>query len=70
MSPNFSLEKAFLAVKTGSKAISELLLRHGKSPCFLEVGFLHLLGVDAVVHNLLVVNGEKFLECAFCHGSR
>ena len=41
------LSWAFLAVETCSKALLALCRGYGKSPCFLEVAFLRLLGVDA-----------------------
>jgi hypothetical protein len=41
------LSWAFLAVETCSKALLALCRGYGKSPCFLEVTFLRLLGVDA-----------------------
>jgi hypothetical protein len=54
-----------LAVKTCSKALLALCLGYGKSPCFLEVAFLRLLGVDARVLKLASVDGADFLECTF-----
>jgi hypothetical protein len=56
---------AFLAVETCSKAISVVYRGHGKSPCFLEVAFLRLLGVDCRVLKVTCVHGAKTLECAF-----
>jgi hypothetical protein len=59
-----------LAVKTCSKALLALCLGYGKSPCFLQVAFLRLFGVDARGLKLACVDGAEFLECAFCHGSK
>jgi hypothetical protein len=59
----------FLAVKTCSKALSALCRGFGKSPCFLEVAFLWLFGVDARLLKLACLYGAKILECAFCHGN-
>jgi hypothetical protein len=56
---------AFLAVETCSKAILAVCLGYGKSPCFLEVAFLRLLGVDCRVLKVTCVDGAKTLECAF-----
>jgi hypothetical protein len=56
---------AFLAVETCSKAIFALCQGYGKSPCFLEVAFLRLLGVDCPVLKVTCLNGAKTLECAF-----
>jgi hypothetical protein len=55
----------FLAVETCSKALLALYRGHGKSPCFLEVDFLRLLGVDYRVLKVTCVDGAKNLECAF-----
>lgn len=55
----------FLAVKTCSKAILALYRGHGKSPCFLEVAFLRLLGVDCRPLKATYLHGAKTLECAF-----
>jgi len=55
---------AFLAVETCSKAILALCRGYGKSPCFLEVAFLRLLGVDCRVLKVTCVDGAKTLECA------
>jgi len=54
-----------MAVKTCSKAILALSLRHGKSPCFLRVAFLQLLVPDYPVLILPCLDGQEFLECAF-----
>ncbi len=59
------LNRAFLAVKTCSKAFSTIGFGHGKSPCFLGVTFLRLLGVDCRVLKVSCVDGAKTLECAF-----
>lgn len=55
-------------VEVCSKGILALCAGHGKSPCFLDVGFLLLLGVDARVLKVVSLDGANFLECAFCHG--
>ena len=59
-----------MAVKTCSKALLAHSRGHGKSPCFAEVGFLRLFGVDARVFKVVSLNGAEFLERAFCHGSK
>jgi hypothetical protein len=61
--------RVFLEVKTCSKGISDYTLRYGKSPCFLAVSFLQLVGPDYPLLILSCVDGVDFLECAFCHGS-
>ena len=55
----------FLAVKTCSKALLAHSRGYGKSPCFSEVAFLPLLGVDAGALKLVSLNGADFLERAF-----
>jgi hypothetical protein len=55
---------AFLAVKTCSKALLALSLRHGKSPCFSEVAFLRLVSPDYPLLVLPFVDGAKNMECA------
>lgn len=59
------LTGAFLDVKTCSKALLALCRGYGKSPCFLEVAFLRLLGVDCRVLKVTCVDGAKTLECEF-----
>jgi hypothetical protein len=59
------LIKAFLDVKTCSKAILAVCRGHGKSPCFLEVAFLRLLGVDCRALKVTCLYEAKTLECAF-----
>ncbi len=54
-----------MEVEACSKAILALCPRHGKSPCFSEVAFLRLLGVDARVG----VN-ELYVGGLWCHGGR
>jgi hypothetical protein len=56
---------ALMAVKTCSKAILLLMVRHGKSPCFSQVTFLQLVGPDYPLSILPCVDGQEFLECAF-----
>lgn len=63
-----STEIAVMAVKTCSKTLSALSRRHGKSPCFLEVTFLQLVGPDYPLLILPCVDGREFLECAFWYG--
>jgi hypothetical protein len=60
----------FLEVKTCSKALLALHRGHGKSPCFLQVAFLHLVGVDCSPLFLHDVDGREIEECAFWHGSK
>jgi hypothetical protein len=55
----------FLAVETCSKALLAVCRGYGKSPCFLEVALLRLLGVDCRVLKVTCVDGAKTLECAF-----
>ena len=59
-----------LVVKTCSKALLALCSGHGKSPCFSGVAFLRLFGVAARVLKLACADGAKFLERAFCYGSK
>ncbi len=61
--PKFRI--AVMAVKTRSKAISSHCSRHGKSPCFLQVAFLWLVGPDYPLLILPCVDGAENLECAF-----
>ena len=53
-----------MSVKTCSKAIFAHTIRHGKSPCFLQVTFLRLVGPDYPLSILTYVDGPEFLECA------
>jgi hypothetical protein len=53
-----------MSVKSCSKAIFAHTLRHGKSPCFSEVTFLHLVGPDYPLSILPFVDVGEFLECA------
>jgi hypothetical protein len=57
-----------MAVESCSRGISEPSLGHGKSPCFLRCGVLKAVGVDAPLLIFAPVDGEKFLECAYCYG--
>jgi hypothetical protein len=57
--------RLIMAVKTCSNTISPHSLEHGKSPCFLQVAFLHLVGPDYPLLILPCVDGEKNMECAF-----
>jgi len=59
------LSWAFLAVETCSKALLALCRGYGKSPCFLGVAFLRLLGVDCRGLKVTCLYGAKTLECAF-----
>ncbi len=59
------LISALLEVKTCSKALLAVCRGYGKSPCFLEVAFLRLLGVDCRVLKVTCVDEAKTLECAF-----
>ncbi len=54
-----------MAVKKCSKALLASTTGNGKSPCFLQVGSLSVLGPDYPSLVLPRVNGEDFLECAF-----
>ncbi len=54
-----------MEVEACSKAILALCHWHGKSPCFSEVAFLQLLGVDVRVSEVASLYGANFLECAF-----
>ena len=62
---NPKFEIAIMAVKTRSKALLPLTLRHGKSPCFLQVAFLQSVGTDYPLLILPCVDGEENMECAF-----
>ncbi|MDI9576512.1 MAG: hypothetical protein QM398_00070 [Thermoproteota archaeon] len=64
----YACSTALIAVKTCSKTLLALCLVHGKSPCFSEVAFLLLLGVDARASKVVSIHGAEFLECAFCYG--
>jgi hypothetical protein len=54
-----------MAVETCSKLLLALSRSHGKSPCFLQVAFLLLVGPDYPMLVLPCVDGQEFLECAF-----
>jgi hypothetical protein len=58
---NFGL----MAAKECSKALSAPITGHGKSPCFLGVGFLLVAGPAYPWLVLCCVHGVDFLECAF-----
>jgi hypothetical protein len=51
-----------LAVKTCSKALLAPNRRHGKSPCFSEVTFLQLVGLDYPLLVLPSTDGEENME--------
>jgi hypothetical protein len=55
---------ALMAVKTCSKAILAPSTRRGKNPCFSEVAFLRLFGVDSRALKVKCLHGAKTLECA------
>lgn len=57
--------RVFLEVKSCSKAILALSLRHGKSPCFSRCSVLAVVGVDYPLLVLASVNVEENVECAF-----
>ena len=50
-----------LTVKSCSKALFAVVLRHGKSPCFSRGSVLTAVGVDERVLVLVVVDGVFFL---------
>lgn len=52
---------ALMAVKTCSKAVLALSLRHGKSPCFSDFAVLKVFGVDWEGLILTGVHGGFFL---------
>jgi hypothetical protein len=52
----------FLGVGGCLKALLTWTRRHGKSPLFLDVRFLGLLGPSCLAINLMVVKGEKYLD--------
>jgi hypothetical protein len=54
-----------MSVKRRSKAILANTIRHGKSPCFLQVAFLQLVGPDYLLSILQYVDGQEVVECAF-----
>jgi hypothetical protein len=70
VNPCCAYRTTVMAVKTCSKALFALSVGHGKSPCFSDVVFLRLFGVAARVLKLACADGVKFVECAFCHGSK
>ena len=51
-----------LAVKSCSKALFALSLRHGKSPCFSRCGVFALVDVDSASLDFVVVNVKEILE--------
>ncbi len=53
---------ALMAVETCSKAILALSRKHGKSPCFLRLSILRVVGVDGAVLDFAFVNGANLLE--------
>ena len=55
----------FWEVKSCSKAILAHSHRYGKSPCFLRLSFLRLVGPDYPLLILPYVDGAKNMECAF-----
>jgi hypothetical protein len=59
----------FLVVKTCSKAILAHRVGHDKSPCFLQLAFLRLVGSDYPLLILPYVDGAKNMDCAFCYGT-
>jgi hypothetical protein len=54
-----------MSVKSCSKALLMSMRRHGKSPCFLQVDFLGLVGPDYPLLIFPFVDGAETLECAF-----
>jgi hypothetical protein len=52
----------FLDVGGCLKALLTWTRRHGNNPLFLDVCFLGLLGPGCLELNLMVVNGEKYLD--------
>ncbi len=53
-----------MAVKTCSKTLLALSLRHGKSPCFLRCGTSAVVSIGYAVSVFASVNVGKILECA------
>jgi len=53
---------ALMAVKTCSKAILAHSREHGKSPCFLRLSVLRVVGVDGTVLVFASANGANLLE--------
>jgi hypothetical protein len=64
-SSNSGYSITLMAAETCSNAILSLSGGHGKSPCFLQVAFLQLVGPDYPLLNLPWVDGAETLECAF-----
>jgi hypothetical protein len=62
---NPALRIAVMAVKTRSKAFSAYTLGYGKSPCFLQLAFLQLVGPDYPLSILPYIDGAENMECAF-----
>jgi len=55
----------FWEVESCSKALPALSHGHGRSPCFLQLAFLWLVGSDYLLLILPCVDGAETLECAF-----
>ena len=51
-----------LAVKSCSKALFALSLRHGKSPCFSRCSVFALVDVDSAGSDFTAVDVEEILE--------
>jgi len=64
---NPNIRTAIMAVKTCSNAISALCGRHGKSPCFLAVTFLRLVGPDYPLLILALMHGRFRQEAPMKH---
>jgi hypothetical protein len=61
---NLNFGIAVMAAKTCSKALLACSLRHGKSPCFLRVTFVQLVGPDYPLLILPYLDGARNMECA------
>jgi len=62
MSAKSTLYHAHMVVKSCSKAVLAACLGYGKSPCFLGVHFLWVLGPDWLVYNIMVDDGVEYLD--------
>ena len=63
-SSNSGYSITLMAAETCSIAILAQCLGHGKSPCFLRLGFFGVVGVDGAVLVFACLDVEEFLECA------
>ena len=60
--PEYAFSTVGLAVKSCSKTLFAVMLRHGKSPCFLRCGVFALVDVDSASVDFAVVDVKEILE--------